>query len=259
MAILGDMMSDTSIHHARERRTDPAASGTARLRADARRNRDQILAAARDVFADHGPEAPLEDIAQRAGVGIATLYRRFADRQALLRALTLDVLARSAREARLALAEEPGAFQALARYMHRALDLRIGVVMPELARQMPLEESEIFRAREASSQPIQEMIDGAQAEGTLRADVAFGDIGLLIIRLGRPLPAPFTRDLDTRIAHRHLDLLLDGLRVAPSAASLPAPAMTLADLQAMSFDSEPAAPEHLPGLPTGQQQQPRDA
>jgi AcrR family transcriptional regulator len=230
------MMSDSSIHNGRGRSTDPAAAETPRLRADARRNRDQILAAAREVFADQGPGAPLEEVALRAGVGIATLYRRFADRQALLRAVTLDVLARSAREARLALAEEPDAFQALARYMHRALDLRIGVVMPELVKLIPLEEVEIFSAREASSQPIQAMIAGAQAEGTLRADVAFGDIGLLIIRLGRPLPAPFTRDLDTRIAHRHLDLLLDGLRAAPSAARLPAPAMTLADLQAMSFD-----------------------
>jgi AcrR family transcriptional regulator len=56
------------------------------------------------IFADHGPGAPLEEIAQRAGVGIGTLYRRFPNRQSLLRAVALDVLARVAQEARLALA-----------------------------------------------------------------------------------------------------------------------------------------------------------
>jgi len=109
------------------------------MRADARRNRDQILAAARDVFADHGPNAPLEEIARQAGVGIGTLYRRFPDRQALQRAVALDILGRVGQEARLALAEEPDTFQALARYMHRALDLRVGVVMPALVDHLPAE------------------------------------------------------------------------------------------------------------------------
>ena len=51
-----------------------------RLRRDAQRNRDAILTAARAVFCDHGLEAPLEEIARHAGVGIATLYRRFPSR-----------------------------------------------------------------------------------------------------------------------------------------------------------------------------------
>ena len=50
------------------------------MRADARRNREQILTAARDIFAEQGPDAPLDAVARRAGVGIGTLYRRFADR-----------------------------------------------------------------------------------------------------------------------------------------------------------------------------------
>jgi hypothetical protein len=157
--------------------------------------------------------------------------------------VALDVLARVAHEARLALAEEPNAFQALARYMHRALDLRIGVVMPALVNQLPLEDAELLHARDLTSTPVQAMIDRAQADGTLRPDVAFGDISLLITRLARPLPAPFPRALDDRLAHRHLDLLIDGLRAAHShsAATLPGPAMTLADLRAMSVATEPAA------------------
>jgi AcrR family transcriptional regulator len=56
------------------------------LRADAARNAERILRAAREVFADHGPDAPLEEIARRAGVGIRTLYRRFPHKEQLVRA-----------------------------------------------------------------------------------------------------------------------------------------------------------------------------
>ncbi|HEX5502083.1 MAG TPA: helix-turn-helix domain-containing protein [Thermomicrobiales bacterium] len=210
-----------------------APGGGPRLRADARRNRDRILAAARDVFAEQGPGAPLEEIARRAGVGIATLYRRFPDRQALARGVALDVWRRVAREAEQALAEEPDAFRALARYLHRALDLRTGAVLPALAGQAPLDD-EARRARDQSAAWIQRLVDAARAEGTLRPDVAFGDTGLLLIRLGRPLPGPFPRALDDALAHRHLDLLLDGLRAAGDRPDpLPGPALTREDLHAM--------------------------
>src|SRR5437588_440934 len=102
------------------------------LRADARRNREQLLAAARDVFVEQGPGAPLDEIARRAGVGIATLYRRFPDRESLMRAVVLDVLGQVGHQARLAQAEEPDALAALVRYMHRALDVRIAAVIPAL-------------------------------------------------------------------------------------------------------------------------------
>src|SRR4029453_4503135 len=86
-----------------------------RLRADARRNRDQILLAARDVFIERGPDAPRDGGARRAGVGNAPLYRRFPDRRSLLRAVVVDIFRRVGDEARLALAEEPDAFEAVAR------------------------------------------------------------------------------------------------------------------------------------------------
>src|ERR671937_2812476 len=86
------------------------------LRADALRNREHVLAAARAVFVEQGADAPLDDIARRAGVGIATLYRRFPDRDALMRAVVLDVLTNVGQQARLALAEEADGFQALRRY-----------------------------------------------------------------------------------------------------------------------------------------------
>lgn len=217
-----------------------------RLRADAQRNLDRILNAARDVFLEQGFDAPLDEIAQRAGVGIATLYRRFPDRQALARGVALDVWRRVGHEARLALDEEPTAFQALARYLHRALDLGIGAVMPLLAGQagQAILDDEARVARQQSVEPVQRMIVAAQADGVLRADVAYGDTGLLLIRLNRPLPAPFPRELDQAIAHRHLDLLIAGLRAdGPPPAPLPGPALSLEDLRAIAPHQQSTLPQ----------------
>jgi AcrR family transcriptional regulator len=204
------------------------------MRADARRNRERILAAARDVLVDQGPDAPLDAIAAAAGVGIGTLYRRFPDRRALLRAVVLDVLARSAEEAQLALDEEADAFRALARYLHRALDLRVSAVMPALLDHMPPDDEEMTANRTRSWGLFQELVEQAHAAGSLRPDVTFADIGVLLVRLARPVPGPIPRDLDNRLAHRHLELVLDALRAdcAEPGSPLPEPALTVADLQA---------------------------
>jgi len=203
------------------------------MREDARRNRERLLAAARDAFVEQGADAPLDDIARRAGVGIATLYRRFPDRPALQRQLALDLLGRSAHEASAALAEEPDAFGALARYLHRALDLRIAAVMPVLVGQLQMDE-ELLAARRASAEAVDRIVTAARADGWLRPDAASGDVGMLLVRLSRPLPGPFPPTVDHRLAHRHLELLLDGLRPPASpGAPLPGPAMTFEDLAAM--------------------------
>ena len=203
------------------------------MREDARRNRERLLVAARDAFVEHGAGAPLDDIARRAGVGIATLYRRFPDRPALQRQVALDLLDRSAREAAAALAAEPDAFAALACYLHRALDLRISAVMPVLVGELRMDE-ELLAARRASAEAVEAVVAAAHAEGSLRADATSGDVGMLLVRLSRPLPGPFPPDLNRRLAHRHLDLLLDGLRPpAPPGAPLPGPALSFEDLAAM--------------------------
>ena len=74
-----------------------------RLRADARRNQEQVLQAARTLFVERGIDCPLEEIARRAGVGIGTLYRRFGDRDALVRAVLVDALELSRASAEAAL------------------------------------------------------------------------------------------------------------------------------------------------------------
>lgn len=231
-------MSNTFVRDGHNVKHIPANGKARRLRADARRNRAHILAAARDLFADYGPGAPLEDVARRAGVGIATLYRRFPDRQALLRAVALDIWQHMTAEAHQALTEEPDAFAALARYMHRTLDLRIGAVMSALTSQLPMDE-ELHQAADQSAGAVQAMVDAAHLEGALRPDVVSGDIGMLIVRLDRPLPGPFSHAENSRLGHRHMDLLIAGLRANAqdeSAGPLPGPAMTVADLRTLSAE-----------------------
>ena len=201
------------------------------LRADARDNRRRLVEAARDVLIERGPTAPLEEIARRAGTGIATLYRRFPDRRALLRDVILDALERTSDEARRAAVEEPDPFRALARYMHRAIDVRTAAVIPALLADAPLDDEEIRQARQTGSALLEALVDAAHRVGTLRGDVTSGDIGLLIVRLSRPLPGGFPPETNQRLSHRHLDLLIDGLRTtARQPAQLDGPALTLTDL-----------------------------
>jgi len=213
---------------------EPSRDGTRALRADARNNRARILAAATDVFVEQGPGAPLEEVSRRAGTGIATLYRRFPDRQALMQAVVIDALHRTAEEVRRAAAEETDPFAALARYMHRTLDVRIAAVIPALLGEISLTDEETLRARKEGIQIIQDLIDAAQRAGTLRPDVHFGDIGLLLVRLSRPLPGSFPRDVNDELAHRHLDVVLDGLRTSTGErASLPGPGLGYEDVARM--------------------------
>ncbi|WFB07251.1 TetR/AcrR family transcriptional regulator [Streptomyces sp. LX-29] len=197
------------------------------MRADAQRNREQILRAAREIFVDQGPDAPLDEIARRAGVGIATLYRRFPERDDLIQAVALDVFTALIAAARGALAEEPDPAVGLRRFMHAALDLKVGSVMPSLMGRVDVD-SMVDAARGDAVEPVQEMLTRAQRDGLIREDVVFGDIALVLTRLSRPLPGariPFDGDL----AHRHLDVYIDGLR-APGAEwsrdPLPGPAVT---------------------------------
>ena len=191
------------------------------MRADARRNYEQLLAAARELVAERGPQVPLEDVARQAGVGIGTLYRRFPDRDALLRAVVLDALQQT-REA----AEEAGAsedpFDALATYLRRALELRVAAVMPQVLDLIDPDDVEVAEARDASVKAITALVDTAHESGDLPPDVTFLDVGMMLVRIARPLPGPMPADLKDDLARRHLDLFIRGLRAGDSQLSGPA-------------------------------------
>ena len=205
------------------------------LRADAAHNRERILAAARDAFVEHGPSAPLDDIARRAGTGIATLYRRFPDRDALMRAVVIDALHRTAVEAERAAQEESDPFDGLVRYMRRALEIRVAAVIPALLDEISLHDEEMDLARLEGLEPVQRMITAAHRAGTLRKEVTSGDIGLLIVRLSRPMPGPFSREANDSLSRRHLDFVVHGMRAKPARKpTFHGPSLSLGDLRKMT-------------------------
>ncbi|HEY6748845.1 MAG TPA: helix-turn-helix domain-containing protein, partial [Mycobacteriales bacterium] len=201
------------------------------MRADALRNSELLLQAARDVFVERGPDASLEEIARRAGVGIATLYRRFGDRQALMHAVVHAALVASAEAAEHAQREHADPFDALTAYVHAVLDLRTSAVIPVLLDRLDLAEPELDTARRRSASIADRLLTAAHRAGAVRKDVTFGDIGLMLVRLSRPLPGQIPPETQDALAHRHAELLLRGLRAVPSDEPLPGSGLELAQLR----------------------------
>jgi AcrR family transcriptional regulator len=198
------------------------------MRADARRNEQQLLFAARDLFIERGAQVPLEDIAGAARVGIATLYRRFGDRRGLARAVALAALEQTHAAARSARDSYEDPLAALAAYMHAVLDLRTSAVMPELLDQLAEDDLQRLEISAAINSIIEELINDARREGLIRDELRFADIGLLLVRLSRPLIG-LKAELQLPYAHRHLDLVLAGMR--PAEPALSGPRLSLQELR----------------------------
>ncbi|MCX4692762.1 TetR/AcrR family transcriptional regulator [Streptomyces sp. NBC_01408] len=206
-----------------------APSRVPRPRADAVRNRERILTAAREVFVEFGPGAPFDEVARRAGIGNATLYRHFPDRGALVHHVVLFVMGRVTATAEAALAEEPDAFAALCRFTHTAADERIGALCPMLGDGFDRDHPELLDAREALEGAVETMVTSGQDAGLIRSDIGVGDLMVALSQLSRPLPGFGCLEAD-RFVHRHLQLFLDGLR-APARSVLPGSAATLDGLR----------------------------
>lgn len=212
------------------RATAATAPQQSRMRADASRNRERIIAAARDVFVEWGPEAPLDEIARRAGVGNATVYRHFADRGALVHEVTMDSMRRVADEAETALVEEDDPFEGLTRFVLRAADERISSLCPLLAEGLDHRAAEVTATRHRLDATLERLMGRARAAGQLREDVEAGDLMVALAQLTRPLPGSRCDAAFDLFTRRHLQLFLDGLRT-PARSTLPGSAATLEDLK----------------------------
>ncbi|MFJ8083246.1 TetR/AcrR family transcriptional regulator [Streptomyces sp. NPDC096205] len=176
-------------------------------RADARVNRERILGVAREVFAESGPEASLNAIARRAGVGPGTLYRHFPNRQALVVALVRDrVLALQALAEELPTSHSPD--DALAVWLtallaHARLHQGTGVaaLLDETA-DLGIDCHRLVLDSAAA------VLSRAQHEGTARADLDVGDL----VRLVAGIALTTTRDDEPGLPERLLGLVLDAVR-----------------------------------------------
>lgn len=201
-----------------------------RLRADAVRNRDAIVAVARDVFAERGLEAPLEVIAARAGVGIATLYRRFPTREKLVAAALTEKVAEYAEAAEQALTvADP--WDGFAGFVQRICELQAGDRgLSDLLSMTLSADEQIEELRRMANDRVITLIDRAKADGTLRQDFAGEDLVLLLIATAAVMHV--TRADAPGAWRRFVALALDAFRHQDS-PGLPDPPTTAQMTRAM--------------------------
>ncbi|MER5883721.1 TetR/AcrR family transcriptional regulator [Streptomyces sp. NPDC001941] len=201
-------MNDRNITGAR---SASEAGGDRTPRADAARNREQLLAVATRVFTSADTEPSMRAIARDAGVGIATLYRHFPSRESLVDAVYQDQVARLTTGARELLGELPPA-AAMRRWMDLFGDwiaTKNGMLDTLLAM---IESGEITHARTRAEllTAITTILDAGSEAGVLRSDVTADDIAASLIGIFTVFPPPGHEARASRL----LDLLMDGLRPA---------------------------------------------
>lgn len=182
-----------------------------RLRADARRNRARIIDSAREVFAEFGAEAQIDDVARRAGVGVGTVYRHFPTKEALIAEIVREKFRVMAVNAREALERDGEPFAVFADLLRTNAEL--------CARDAGVQEAitgygeSVWVYAQAELQelyvPTAELIDRAQRAGTMRPDVTVDDIPMLMCGVSATMPHS-AAGFDW---HRHLEFVIDALRV----------------------------------------------
>ncbi len=173
------------------------------LRADARRNRERVLKAARAVFSARGRDAHLEDVARRAKVGVGTVYRHFPTKEALLEALAreqFELLTEWAREAQ----DESDPWEALQALLWRGAEVQAAdrALMEAVAEFKP----SVARQSEDLRRYTDGLIERAKEQGAVRADATGDDVRLMMCGLGSVM------QMGGDGWRRYLTVMLDGLR-----------------------------------------------
>jgi AcrR family transcriptional regulator len=205
------------------------AAGLSGRKAQAARNDALILRAAREVFVAD-PGAPISAVAERAGVGISALYRRYPSKEDLLRKLCADGLASYLAVAEAALADDGDPWQAFVGFMHGIVDADTHSLTMSLAGTFTPTD-ELNQAARRAEELNQRLLDRTRAAGAIRPDVETTDLSLLFeqlaaIRLG-------DQERTAELRRRYLALILDALRARDRpAASLPGQPPSPAELGA---------------------------
>lgn len=194
------------------------------LRRDAALNREKILRAAREVFGQHGLRVTLDDVARHAGVGVGTVYRRFPDKETLVRALFEQDLGMRQASAERALAH-PDPWEGFVDFL-----TEMGA---DLAENRGLQE--VIMLGSHSSEPIETMRGGmlpflealiqrAQESGDLRAEIAPSDIPVIVQMLSAA--SQFTQGKRPDVWRRYFEIILNGIRQRPDNLPLTTPSLS---------------------------------
>ncbi len=176
------------------------------LRADARRNRERIVKAAREVFAQYGRDAQMDDVARKAKLGVGTLYRHFPTKEALVQALAADKFERLQAVASDCLGVED-CWEAFAGFVRASASQ----MAADRALYEAVQGADARGAADAVGlrDTVTELIRRAQAQGTIRPDFGVEDIPMFMCSLGAAVQMAGG---DAARWERHLELMLDGLR-----------------------------------------------
>jgi AcrR family transcriptional regulator len=190
------------------------------LRVDAERNRQRVVAAARDAFAEHGIEVPMEEIARRAGVGVGTLYRRYPTRGDLIAAAFEEKMSAYAEAARQALAD-PDPWHGFRVYVERICAMQAGDRGFTTVLTLTFPTAKQFEAdRDRAFADFATLVERAKATGSLRADFVTEDLPMFLMANAGVLSA--TADAAPDVWRRLVGYLIQAC-AAPAARPLPDP------------------------------------
>jgi len=211
-------------------------ANTISARSDARRNRERLIASARELFAATGVDVPVEEITRHAGVGMGTLYRHFPTKEDLIDAVLEEAFAEIVELAERADAEQD-AWTGLTGFLEQALALHAanrGLKDMLATSDRGRERAQAMRTR---IRPLlARLVERAQSQGTLRRDFTTEDLPVVFWTTGRVIET--TAGVAPKHWRRFLGLVLDGMR-AGAATPLPAPPLTRSQLARTTKGARP--------------------
>ncbi|GAA3364689.1 MULTISPECIES: TetR/AcrR family transcriptional regulator [Saccharopolyspora] len=172
---------------------------------------ERVIAAAREVFAEQGFDAPIADVAHRAGVGVASIYRRWPSKTDLAEQVRISCLRRIVAEADAARAGEPDPWRAFTGFLRRCLaeGSGVGTVLPPDEPGVA-HSADYLAARRDMAASVDEVVRAAHDAGELRSDFTAADVVLLFKHLNPALPVAEPRRAELRA--RYLAAVVEGLR-----------------------------------------------
>jgi AcrR family transcriptional regulator len=190
------------------------------LRADAARNRERILVAASEVFADQGLDATLDDVARHAGLGVGTVYRRFSSKEELIEALFEQALHEV-----VALAGEAetmaDSWEGLTWFLERATEMQAqDLGLRDVILHSGYGRERVALARENIVPVVTRLVERAQADGHLRKDFVPTDVPVIELMLSSV--SAYTNSMAPDLWKRYLAIVIDGLAAGhPDPSALP--------------------------------------
>lgn len=210
------------------------------LRRDAERNRQRVLDAARELFAEKGLEATLNDVARHANLGVGTVYRRFATKEELLEAIFADGMDQLTALAEIALQQEDS-WQGFAWYVESMCEITAtDRGLREIAFSKCYGGDRVKACQERLVPVLTKLVERAQGDGYLRPELSSTDMPIFGLLAGTV--SEFAGNVDAELWRRYVAILLDGMRRHEDQSPIPVEALDSEALDIAMRTWEPAGP-----------------